>query len=117
MLLDVLAVVGLGAGQPEHALLEDRVPTVPQRQTEAQSLLDVGESGHPLLAPAIGAGAGVVVGEVGPRVAVCAVVLAHRAPLAFADVGTPQVPVAGLAEAVLQLAELLDPCPVLHSSW
>ena len=30
VLLDVLAVVGLGAGQPEDALLEDRVAPVPQ---------------------------------------------------------------------------------------
>ena len=111
VLLDVLAVVGLGAGETEHALLEDRVATVPQRQAEAQALLHVAEAGHPVLAPAVGPRAGVVVGEVRPRITVGAVVLAHRAPLALADVGAPLVPLAGLAEAVLHLAELLDPRP------
>ena len=46
-----------------------------------------------------------VVGKVRPRITVGAVVLAHRAPLALADVRPPPVPVAGLAQAVLQLAE------------
>ena len=67
VLLDVLAVVALGAGQAEHPLLEDRVAAVPQRQAEAQPLLDVGEAGHAVLAPAVGPRPGVVVGEVRPR--------------------------------------------------
>ena len=50
-----------------------------------------------------------VVGEVGPRLAVGAVVLADRAPLALAQVRTPQVPVAGLAQPVLELAEARRP--------
>ena len=112
VLLDVLAMVALGAGETEHPLLEDRVATVPQRQTEAQALLDVGEPGHAVLTPAVRARAGMVVGEVRPRIAVLAVVLAHRAPLAFTDVRPPQVPVAGLAQTVLQLAERVDPCPL-----
>jgi hypothetical protein len=37
----------------------------------------------------IGARAGLVVREVVPRIAVLTVVLAHRAPLAFAEVGRP----------------------------
>ncbi len=36
--LDVLAVVPLGTGQPEHAFLEDGVSTVPQRQGQAPVL-------------------------------------------------------------------------------
>ena len=79
---------------------------------EAQALLDVAEAGHAVLAPAVGAGAGVVVGEVGPRLAVGAVVLADGAPLALAEVRAPQVPVAGLPQAVLELAEPLDPRPL-----
>ena len=35
-LLDVLAVVALGAGQAEQALLEDRVALVPEREREAR---------------------------------------------------------------------------------
>ena len=109
VVLGVLAVVALGAGEAEHPLLEDRVVAVPQRQAQAEPLLDVGEAGHAVLAPPVGARSGLVVGEVGPRLAVGAVVLAHRSPLAFADVGTPPVPVARLQQTVGQLTEPGDP--------
>src|SRR5215831_21170199 len=103
--LHVLAVISLRAGQPERALLKDRVTAIPQRQPEAQPLLDVAEPGQAVLTPAVGAGARVVVWQVAPGFAVRAVVLADRAPLALAEVGPPQVPVAGLAEAVLEPPE------------
>ena len=116
VLLDVLAMVALGAGEAEHALFEDRVATVPQRQTEAQALLDVGEPGHAVLTPPVGARAGMIVGEVRPRIAVLAVVLTDRAPLALADVRTPQVPVAGLAQTVRSTGRTCRPVPAPHSS-
>ena len=99
----------LGAGQPEEPLLEDRVAPVPQRERQAQPLLDVAEAGQAVLAPAVGAGAGMIVREVGPRVAVGAVVLADRAPLPFAEVRPPQIPVASLPQALVEAAEAIDP--------
>jgi hypothetical protein len=45
VLFDVLAVVALRAGEPERALLQDRVAPVPQRQAQAQPLVDVAEPG------------------------------------------------------------------------
>ncbi len=51
ILLDVLPVVALRAGQPEGALLQDRVAPVPQRQPQAQALLDVAEPGQAVLTP------------------------------------------------------------------
>ena len=101
VLLDVLAVVALGPGQPEHPLLEDRVDAVPQRQPEAQLVPDVGEPRHPVLVPAVGARAGVVVRERAPRVAVVAVVLAHRAPGTLREVRAPLVPGVGVEQVVL----------------
>ena len=92
VLLDVLAVVALAVGEAEHPLLEDRVGAVPQRQRQAQPLALVADPGDPVLAPAVGARARLVVGEVVPGVAVLAVVLAHRAPLALAQVRTPRLP-------------------------
>ena len=92
VLLDVLAVVALAVGEPEQALLDDRVLLVPQRQGEAQALVLVADPGQPVLAPPVGARAGLVVAEVRPRVAVVAVVLADRAPLALAEVRTPEAP-------------------------
>ncbi len=95
VLLGVLAVVALGAGQAEHPLLEDRVPAVPQGQPEAELVADVRDAGHPVLVPPVRARAGVVVGEGPPGVAVRGVVLAHGAPGALAEVGAPLVPGVG----------------------
>src|SRR5262249_37385334 len=112
VLLHVLAVVALGVGEAEEALLEDRVLAVPQREREAEALLVVGDPAQPVLAPAVGAAARLVVGEIVPGIAVLAVVLAHRAPLALAEVRAPLPPAhAGLArlgEALL-LGALREP--------
>ena len=108
VLLDVLAVVALRPGQPEGALLEDGIAPVPQGQPQAQPLLDVAEAGQPVLAPPVGPGPGVIVREVVPRRAVDAVVLANGPPLALRQVRAPQVPVAGLPEALLQRPETLN---------
>jgi hypothetical protein len=92
VLLDVLAVVALAVGEPEEVLFEDGILAVPQGQREAQALFVIGQADDAVLAPAVGARAGVVVGEEVPGVAVLAVVLADRAPLPFAHVGSPFLP-------------------------
>ena len=104
VLLGVLAVVALRPGQPEHALLEDRVDAVPQRQRQAQVVVDVGQPGHAVLVPPVGAGAGVVVGEVAPGVPVAAVVLAHGAPRPLGQVRAPLVPRVRREQVVLGAA-------------
>src|SRR5262249_33693080 len=71
--LDVVAVVAFGAAEAEEAFLEDGVAFVPQGEGEDEELVAVAEAGEAVLAPAVGAGAGVVVGEVVPGVAVGAV--------------------------------------------
>ncbi len=93
VLLDVLAVIALGAGQAEQAFLEDRVASVPQRDGEADDLVTVADAREPVLVPAVRPGAGVLVREVVPGVAVGAVVLAHGAPRALAEVRSPALPV------------------------
>src|SRR5262249_30627295 len=92
VLLDVLPVVALAVGQAEQALFEDGVLAVPEGQGEAEALLIVGDAGQAVLAPAVGAGAGLVVGEVVPGVAAVAVVLAHGPPLPLAEVRAPLLP-------------------------
>ena len=67
VLLDVLAVVALRPGQAEHALLEDRIAAVPEREREAELVADVRDAGHPVLVPAVGARPRVVVRERAPR--------------------------------------------------
>ena len=93
ILLDVLAVIAFAVGEAEQALLENRVLAVPQREGKTQALLVIGDTGDAVLAPAIGTRAGVIVGEEIPGVAALAVVLAHGAPLTFAQVGSPLLPV------------------------
>src|SRR5439155_17189438 len=89
VLLDVLAVVALGAGQPEEAFLEDGVGLVPQGQGKAQQALVIADAQQAVLAPAVGARAGVVMGEGIPRRPTRGVIFAHRAPLALAEVRSP----------------------------
>ena len=92
VLLHVLAVVPLAVGEAERALLEDGIPLVPEGEGEAETLLVVGDPAQPVLAPPVGPGAGLVVREVVPGVAVLAVVLADRPPLPLAQVGSPLLP-------------------------
>ncbi len=109
VLLGVLAVVALVAREAVDALLEDRVAPVPERERQAQTLLDVREAGEAVLAPAVGPRASLVVRQVLPRRAVLAVVLPHSPPLPLREVRAPVVPVARLAQPVLEAAEALDP--------
>ena len=129
-LLDVLAMVPLVSSHAEEPLLEDMVPSVPERQREAQTLVVVGDTTEAVLAPTIDTRPGVVVGEVAPCIAVRRVVLADGGlcvcavkrslgggteskgkknathPLPVAQVGPPTLPVSLLA-AVLVEAEAL----------
>ena len=96
-LLDVLAVVALGIGQPEQPLLEDRIAAVPQRNAEAEPQLVIAKAADPVFAPAIGPAARVVVREVAPGIAVLAVILAYRSPLPLAQIRPPAPPRSALA--------------------
>src|SRR5262249_10659413 len=101
-LLDVLAVVALVAGEPEQPLLDDRVALVPDREREREPALPVADPEQAVLAPAVGAAAGVVVRERVPGVAVRRVVLAHRSPLALRQVRPPALPVLLAARVLLE---------------
>src|SRR5262245_14633797 len=103
VLLDILAVVSLAVREPKQALFQDRVSLVPQRQRKAQLLLVIAEAPESVLAPPVGAGARLVMGEVVPGVAVVAVVLPDCPPLALAEVGTPFLP------KDVRLARLVQP--------
>src|ERR1043166_1963601 len=55
-------------------------------------LLEIADAAYAVLAPAVSAGTSVGVREIIPRIPGCAVILAHRAPGALAQVGAPKVP-------------------------
>ena len=110
VLLDILAMVALWTRQTEHPLLEDRVAAVPQRERHAETLADVAHARHAVLTPAVGARSSMVVRKVVPGRPVGAVVLAHRAPCSFREVGAPVVPGRRVVQAVLRVFERLHPC-------
>ncbi len=105
-LLDVLAVVALLVGQPEQPLLQDRVVAVPERQAQAPAQLALAEPGDRRPRPSDRRGC--AHGRAGrrPGVAVGAVILPHRAPLAVAEVRPPRLP--GTVRAVGQQTAALD---------
>ena len=76
---------------------------VPQCDRETEVLVPVADAGKAILIPAICPAASVVVGKVGPRIAIRAIVLTHGTPGPLAEVGTPMLPV-GAALAVCQQA-------------
>src|SRR5215471_18308803 len=92
ILFDILPVIALRIGQPKQPLLYDRVLAVPHGDRKAQALMIITDPGKPILAPVIRARAGLIVREIIPRVAILAVVLAHRAPLALAEIRSPLLP-------------------------
>jgi len=77
------------AGQPEGSLFQDGVAPVPQREPQAEALVDIAEASEGILTPPVCTRTGVIVGEVVPCGAVCALVLPHGAALALAHVRTP----------------------------
>src|SRR5208283_72247 len=89
---NVFAVVGFAVRQAEHAFLEDGVFTIPQGYAEAQQLLIIADASKTVLTPVIRTGSGLVMSEVVPGITILAVVLADRAPLPLAKVGSPFSP-------------------------
>ncbi len=90
--LDIFAVVALGVGKPEQPLFQERILAVPQRQRQAPAQPIVGEAGDAVLAPPVGSAAGVVEREVVPGVSGRGIILPHRPPLAFCQIGSPLQP-------------------------
>ena len=70
VLFDILAMIAFAVGQAEESFLENRIFAVPERSAKHRTLMVVGRCRQSVLTPAIGAGPGLVVGEVIPGVAV-----------------------------------------------
>src|SRR5579863_895900 len=94
--LRVLAVIALRAGEPEDPLLQDRVDAIPEGECHAEQLMLVAEAAETVLAPAKRSRPCMLMGKVVPRVAACAVVLAHGAPGSLAEVRPPTAPGGGV---------------------
>ena len=92
VVLYILAAIALIAGEAKHPFLQDGIAAIPEGECEDQQLVSVADAGDAILAPAIGAAAGVIMGEVVPGAAVGAVVFANRTPGALADIRPPLAP-------------------------
>jgi len=102
ILLDVFTVIPFVAGQAKEPLLENGVAAVPESDSEADGLMAVADAANTVFAPAIRFRARMIVREVVLRIAVRAIVLAHRAPGPLAEVWAPPFPVGA---AMLRLFE------------
>src|SRR3974390_2710177 len=92
ILLNILPVISLAVAQPEQALLEDRIASVPERHRETKQLAVIGDAGKPVLTPSVSTVLRVIMGEVIPCVAAGTVVFAHRSPLPLTQIGSPLLP-------------------------
>ena len=101
LFLGVFRVVAFVSVEPEEPLFEVVVATVPERHREAPDLVSVREAEHAVFVPPIGPRPGVVIGEIAPGVARCAVVLAHGPPRPFGNVRTPIGPSVVVVEKAL----------------
>ncbi len=90
--LDIFAVIALAVRQAEEAFLQDWVATVPQGQCKTKLLFVVGDTGQSIFTPAIRTRTRLIMREIIPGVSIGAVVLAHRAPLPFAEIWPPLLP-------------------------
>ena len=86
-------MIPFGASEAEQPLLEYRVLSIPEREAECEPTLAIADAEQPVLAPAIRSASRMLVREVLPSIAPIGVVLAHGAPLALGQVGTPPLPV------------------------
>ncbi len=101
--LYVLAVISFAAGKSEKPLFQNRVVAIPKRERETGGLMAVRDAAESVFAPAIRTRARLVMRKIIPSRAVLAIVFAHRAPLAFAEIRPPALPVA------LAVARFLEP--------
>src|SRR5271170_5806366 len=64
--------------------------------------MSIGKARNTVFAPPVGAASGMVMWKILPCRAVAAVILAHRAPLPFAEIWAPLLPGGRLARALRQ---------------
>lgn len=73
------------SSQAKQTFFEDGVTAVPQGQSKTEKLVAIADAGQSIFIPAIGATAGMVMGEIIPGFAMLAVIFAYRAPGAFSQ--------------------------------
>src|SRR5439155_14379576 len=93
LLLHVLAMIPLAAGEAEQALFQNRVAPIPERERETKPALTVGDAEQPVLAPAVSAASSLFMGKIFPARAAWLIVLTHSGHVALAEFRHLQLPV------------------------
>src|SRR3990172_7235454 len=91
--LDIFAVIAFAISQSEKPLFDDRILAIPECKSKTEILLVVGKTGDAVFAPAICAGARMVMRKVVPGISRIAVILPHSSPLPLTKIRTPALPV------------------------
>ena len=112
-LLDVLAVVALGAGQPEHPLLEDRVRPVPQARRQTQLVADIRDRPPSRPRSSGRRATGRDRAEMTPTRRRPRCSPRGPCPTPLREVGPPLVPVVGVEQVVLRATGCLGEAAVL----
>src|SRR5260370_25874371 len=92
ILFDILTMVAFAVGQPKQAFFQYGILAVPQSNTEAEQLLLIADTSKAVLAPVIGAGSRLIMGEVVPCISIFAIVFPNGSPLTLAKIGAPLFP-------------------------
>src|SRR4029450_9636053 len=108
ILLHILAMISLRPGQAEHALLQDRINTVPPRQRKTQIMMNIRQPGHTIFIPSVRPRPRMIMRKEAPGIAIVAVVLAYGAPGALREVWAPLIPRIGLRQIVLRASSGLS---------
>ena len=93
LFLDVFTVIALVPVHSEESFLQNRITTIPQRNSKAQAALTITEAKQPVFSPAVSSSACVIMRKPCPRSAVGGIILTHRAPLPIRKIRSPAFPV------------------------
>ena len=88
-------MVAFVACESEQTFFQKGVAPIPQGEGKADELMAIAKASDPVLTPAVGARARVVVRKIVPGLAVRAVVFANGPPLSLAQVRPPTLPMSG----------------------
>jgi hypothetical protein len=80
-LLAIFSVIALRIGKAKETLFENWITPVPESEGETEPLMVIAEAGESIFAPTVSTAARLIVGNISPRIAIRAIVLAHGAPI------------------------------------
>src|SRR5271163_3687126 len=92
-LLHILAVIALRSGQPEEPLFQDWILPVPERYGKAETTLPIGNPEQPVLSPAVGSAASIIVWKIIPTAPVRRIIFPNSAPLPLRKIRSPPSPI------------------------